>query len=171
MHAELIVLRLVHILSAILWVGSGLFTSFFLVPVLTASPAAMGQVVAGLTRRRLFLVLQIAAALTILSGLRLLAIDSAGFDGSYFATATGRTFAISGLLAIIAAVLSFGVSRPALVRAGVIAASIAGSSDAAEKARLTSKVDRLRRVGTIAATLAVGLGILAACGMAIARYV
>ncbi len=171
MHAELLVLRLVHILSAILWVGSGLFTSFFLVPVLTASPAAMGQVVAGLTRRRLFLVLQIAAALTILSGLRLLAIDSAGFSGSYFATGTGRTFAISGLLAIIAAVLSFGVSRPAMVRAGVIAASIAASSDVAEKARLAPEADRLRRRGAFAATLAVGFGILAASGMAIARYV
>jgi uncharacterized membrane protein len=171
MHAELIVLRLVHILSAILWVGSGLFTSFFLVPVLTASPAVMGQVVAGLTRRRLFLVLQIAAALTILTGLRLLAIDSAGFDGSYFATGTGRTFAISGLLAIIAAVLSFGVSRPAVVRAGAIAASIAASSDAAEKARLAPELDRVRRRGTIAATLAVSLGIIAAAGMAIARYV
>src|SRR5258705_4766954 len=150
MHAELLVLRLVHILSAILWVGSGLFTTFFLVPVLTASPAVMGQVVAGLTRRRLFLVLQIAAGLTILSGLRLLAIDSAGFSGSYFATGTGRTFAISGLLAFIAAVLSFGVSRPAMVRAGAIAASIAASSDAAEKARLASEADRLRRRSTIA---------------------
>jgi uncharacterized membrane protein len=171
MHAELLVLRLVHILSAILWVGSGLFTTFFLVPALMASPAAMGEVVAGLTRRRLFLVLQIAAALTILSGLRLLAIDSAGFSGSYFATGTGRTFAISGLLAFIAAVLSFGVSRPAMVRAGAIAASIAASSDAAEKARLNSEADRLRRRSTIASTAAVSLGILAAAGMSIARYV
>src|SRR5258705_9721047 len=125
MHAEILVLRLVHILSAILWVGSGLFTSFFLVPVLTASPAVMGQVVGGLTRRRLFLVLQIAAALTILSGLRLLAIDSAGFAGSYLATGTGRTFAISGLLAFIAAVVSFGGSGPGMVRSGGLAAAIA----------------------------------------------
>jgi uncharacterized membrane protein len=171
MHAELLVLRLVHILFAILWVGSGLFTTFFLVPALAASPAAMGQVVAGLTRRRLFLVLQIAAALTILSGLRLLAIDSAGFSASYFATGTGRTFAIGGVFAIIAAVLSFGVSRPAMLRAGSIAASIAASSDAAETARLTAEADRLRRRAAITATLAVSFGMLAAAAMAIARYV
>jgi uncharacterized membrane protein len=171
MHAELLVLRLIHILFAILWVGSGLFTTFFLIPALTASPAAMGQVMAGLTRRRFFLVLQIAAGLTILSGLRLLMIDSAGFSGSYFATRTGRTFAMSGLLAFIAAIVSFGVSRPAMVRAGMIAASIASSNDPAEKARLTPEVDRLRRRGGIAATVSVTLGILAACGMAIARYV
>lgn len=171
MHAELLVLRLVHILSAILWVGSGLFTTFFLIPALTASPAAMGQVVAGLTRRRYFLVLQLAAGLTILSGLRLLMIDSAGFSGSYFATGTGRTFAISGLLAFIAAVVSFGVSRPAMVRAGALATSIAASSSAAENARLTPEVDRLRRRGAIAAIISVIFGILAACGMSIARYV
>ena len=58
-----------------------------------------------------------------------------------------------------------------VVRAGTIAASIAASSDAAAKARLTPEVDRLRRRGTIAATLAVSFGILAASGMAIARYV
>jgi uncharacterized membrane protein len=171
MHAELLVLRLVHILSAILWVGSGLFTTLFLIPTLRASPATMGQVVEGLTRRRFFLVLQIVAGLTILSGLRLLMIDSAGFSGSYFATGPGRTFAISGLLALIAAVVSFGVSRPAMVRAGALAASIAASSDATENARLAPEVDRLRRRGGIAATIAVTFGVLAACGMAVARYV
>jgi uncharacterized membrane protein len=171
MHAELLVLRLIHILTAILWVGSGLFTTFFLVPALAGTPAAMGQVMAGLARRRLFLILEIAAALTILSGLRLLAIDSAGFAGSYFTTGTGRTFAISGVFALIAAVLNFGVARPAMVRAGAIAASLAASADAAEKARLTHELDRLRRRGTIAAMLAVSFGILAASGMAVARYV
>jgi hypothetical protein len=72
MYAEVLILRLVHILSGIIWVGSGTYTSFFLVPALSSSPAVMGQVMAGLQRRRIFLVLQIVAALTILSGLRLL---------------------------------------------------------------------------------------------------
>jgi len=40
-------------------------------------------------------------------GLRLLAIDSAGF-AELLRDWDGRTFAISGLLAIIAAILSFG---------------------------------------------------------------
>ena len=114
MHAEILVLRLIHILSGITWLGSGLFTSFFLVPALASSPAFMAQVMAGLQRRRMFLVLPIVAILTMLSGLRLLWIDSAGFEAGYFATGTGRTFAT---------------------------------------------------------TLAVAFGILAASGMAIARYV
>ncbi|HEV2017632.1 MAG TPA: hypothetical protein VGQ98_04905 [Gemmatimonadaceae bacterium] len=171
MRAELLVLRLIHILSGIAWLGSGLFTSFFLIPALSSSPAVMGEVLAGLQRRRQFLVLQIVAALTILSGLRLLWIDSAGYAASYFASGTGRTFAISAGAAIIAAVLSFGVARPAVVRAGAIAASLAASADAGERERLAEQLDRLRRRGTIASVLAVGFGLLAASGMAIARYV
>ena len=91
MHAEILVLRLIHILSGIAWVGSGIFTSFFLVPVLSSSPAVMGEVMAGLQRRRMFIILPTVATLTILSGLRLLWIASAGLDSSYFATRTGRT--------------------------------------------------------------------------------
>lgn len=78
---------------------------------------------------------------------------------------------MSGVFAVIAAVFNFGVARPIMLRAAATAAALAGSADAGEKARLTEELDRLRRRGTIAATLAVGFGILAASGMAIARYV
>jgi uncharacterized membrane protein len=170
MYAEILLLRLIHILSGITWVGSGVYTSFFLIPALSGSPAIMGQVMAGLQRRRFFLVLQIVAALTILSGLRLLWIDSAGFSGGYFATGTGTMFSISAGAAIVAAILSFGVSRPAIVRAGAIAASLAAFSDSGERERLTAQLDGLRRRGAVAGALAVGFGLLAASGMAIARY-
>jgi len=171
MHAELLVLRLIHILSGIFWIGSGIYAFFFLSPALASTPAVMGQVMAALQRRRAFTVQQIAAGLVLLSGLRLLMIDSAGFSGSYFATGTGRTFAISAVFAIIAGVFNFGVARPIMLRAGAVAASLAASGDAGEKAKLTLELDRLRKRGTIVATLAVSFGILAASGMAVARYV
>jgi predicted acylesterase/phospholipase RssA len=58
-----------------------------------------------------------------------------------------------------------------MLRAGAVAASLAASADAGEKAKLTQELDRLRKRGTVAATLAVSFGILAASGMSIARYV
>lgn len=170
MHPELIVLRLVHILSAILWLGSGLFTTFFLIPALAGSPAAMGQVMAGLQRKRFFAVLPTVALLTILTGLRLLWIDSAGFASGYFDTATGKTFANAGLAAIIAFLLSVFVSRPSAVRAGAIGASLAASPAAPERERLQAELERVRRRATVSTMLGVGLGILAASGMAVARY-
>ena len=171
MHAEFLVLRLIHILSGIFWIGGGLYTFFFLGPALASTPAVMGQVMAALQKRRVFTAQQIAAFLILLSGLRLLMIDSAGFSGSYFATGPGRTFAIAGVFAILAGIFNFGVARPTMERAVAVAASLAAAADAGEKARLTQELDRLRKRGAIAGMLAVTSGILAASGMAVARYV
>jgi len=171
MHAEFLVLRLVHILSGIFWIGGGLYTFFFLGPALASTPAVMGQVMAALQKRRVFTAQQIAAFLVLLSGLRLLMIDSAGFSGSYFATGPGRTFAIAGAFAIVAGIFNFGAARPTMERAVAVAASLAAAADAGEKARLSQQLDRLRKRGAIAGMLAVTFGILAASGMAVARYV
>jgi uncharacterized membrane protein len=170
MRAELLVLRLVHILSAIVWLGSAVFTGIFLIPALSGSPAVMGQVLEGLRRRRYFVVFPTVATLTILSGLRLLWIDSAGFAPAFFATGTGRTFAISGVAAIVAFILSLGVARPATVRAGGISALLTTTPESPERERLLAELDRMRRRGAMATSLAVGFGIVAAAGMAVARY-
>lgn len=171
MHAELLVLRLIHILSGIFWIGGGLYTFFFLGPALASTPAVMGEVMSALQKRKVFTAQEIAAGLVLLSGLRLLMIDSAGFSGSYFATGTGRTFAIAGVFAILAGIFNFGVARPTTVRAVAVGAALGAAADAGERTRLTQELDRLRRRAAIAAMLAVTSGILAASGMAIARYV
>jgi hypothetical protein len=131
----------------------------------------MGQVVAGLQRRRYFVTVPIIATLTILSGLRLLWIGSAGFSPAYFETGTGRTFAISAVAALIAFVLSLGVARPAAVRAGKISGLLPATQDAPERERLLGELDRARRRSAVATAFAIGFGIAAASGMAVARYV
>jgi uncharacterized membrane protein len=170
MTAELIVLRLVHILGGIFWLGSGLFTSFFLAPTLAQAGPAAGPVMAGLQKRRLFTVLPIVALLTILSGLRLMWLTSAGFSPAYFASAPGRTYAASGGAAIVGFLLSVVVARPAAVRLGSLGGAIAAASDDAARAALTAELDRLRRRSARASVLAVALVVLAGAGMAIARY-
>ncbi len=170
MNAELFVLRLVHVLGGIFWVGSGLFTTFFLVPALSRPGAPMGPVMGALQQRRLFLVLPAVAVLTILSGLRLLWIASAGFSDAYLASPMGRAFSASGGAAIVAFVLSLAVARPAAVRAGQLAASLAATTDAGARRELAARLQRLRRRGSVASIVAVALLIVAAAGMAVARY-
>ncbi len=167
---EIIVLRLIHVLGGIFWLGSGLFTSIFLVPALAASPAAAGQVMAGLQGRRLFMVLPIVALLTIASGLRLLWIASAGFSPAYFDSGPGRTFAWSGAAAIIGFLISVAVARPATVRAMKLSGSL-GTASETDRNAITTQLARLRRVASIAGMLAVLLVVLAGAGMAVARYV
>src|SRR5688500_7542928 len=117
MSGELLVLRIIHVLGGIFWVGSGLFPSFFLLPAFgLLDPAGDGPVIGALQQRRLFTILPVVAVLTILSGIRLLQIASGGFSPAYIESRTGQTFLWSGVAAIIAFLLSLLVARPAAVR-------------------------------------------------------
>lgn len=169
MQVELLVLRLVHVLGGIFWVGSGLFTTFFLIPALTkAGPATAGPVMANLQQQKLYTVLPAVALLTILSGIRLMWILSGG-DPHWFAHRAGHTYAASGALAIIAFILSIFVARPAAVRMGKL--SQAAASDGASRALIATEVQALQRRMMLSTMTAVVMLILAASGMAIARYV
>src|SRR6185295_7224796 len=106
MHGELLVLRLIHILGGVFWVGSGLFTTFFLLPAMASAGPAAGQIIANLTKRRYFVVLPTVAILTILSGARLLMIASGGFSRHYFTLISGKTYAVAAIAAIVAFLLS-----------------------------------------------------------------
>lgn len=171
MNAELLILRLVHVLGGVFWLGSGLFTSLFLFPAFAGSGPGAGAVMAGLQRRRLFTVLPIVAALTILSGLRLMWIGSGGFSPAYFESGMGRTFAVSGALAIIGFLLSLLLARPAMVRSGELAARSGGMPPGPERDAVNARIGALQRRGAVSSFLAVSLVTLAGVGMAVARYV
>jgi uncharacterized membrane protein len=170
MTAELLVLRLVHILGGMIWVGTGIFTSFFLMPTLAQAGPAAGQVIAGLQRRRLFTFLPIVAVLTILSGVRLMQITSAGFSPAWFASAPGRTYAWSGVAAIVGFLIGIFIGRPAAMRAAKLAQTMSTATDEASRASIAVTLERHRRVASIGSLLSIALVVLAAAGMAVARY-
>jgi uncharacterized membrane protein len=167
-QAELLVLRLIHIVGGVFWVGSGVFTTFFLLPALGQSGTVAAQVMMGLQRRRVFIVMPIVALLTILSGIRLMMITSGGFSADYFATASGQTYAWSGLAAVISFLLGLAVSRPAAVRVAHLSQSAA--SDEFSRERLAAEIRSLQRRAAMSGTTAVILLVLSAAGMAVARY-
>ena len=170
MSSELLVLRLIHILGGIFWVGSALFTMLFLVPALgRTGPATAGTVMGALQQRRLFTVFPVVALLTILSGIRLLQIVSAGFAPAYMSSPMGQTFMWSGIAAIVAFLLGVFVGRPAGVRAGKLGAEIAGLPED-QRAGRVAEVERLKRRAGLASNVAMALLIAAAAGMAVARY-
>ena len=169
MTGELLVLRLVHILGGMIWVGTGIFNSFFLMPTLAQAGPAAGQVIAGLQKRRLFTFLPIVAVLTILSGVRLMQITSAGFSPAWFASAPGRTYAWSGVAAIVGFLIGVIIGRPAAMRTAKVAAAMATASQE-ERASLAATLERHRRTASIASSVSIALVVLAAAGMAVARY-
>src|SRR5258705_3711854 len=112
MKAELLTLRVIHILGGIFWVGSLMYTTFFLVPAIRSLPAVAGPVMAGLQKRRFFTILPGVALLTIFSGIRLLWIPSARFHDSSLSTSTGPAFNLGGGAASYAFVASALVESP-----------------------------------------------------------
>ena len=168
--AEVIVLRLVHILGGMFWVGTALFTSVFLLPALGEGGGARQAVLAGLQRRRLFAVMPLVAIFTILSGARLMWITSGGFAGSYFASAMGLTYGVSGALAVLSFVLGIIIVRPTGVRMGAIGADLARATDDSRRAALSAEMGKLQRRNERASLVVVLLVVLAGAGMAVARY-
>ena len=169
MTVELFVLRLVHVLGGIFWVGTVLFTTFFLAPVLAASGAGAAPIMAALRERRLMTYLPLAAVLTILSGARLMWLASAGVMSAYVATAAGRTFALAGAAATAAFLIGILVGRPAAIRAAQLGGALA-SAPAERREAMAAEAATLRRRNAAASAVVAALLIVGAAGMAVARY-
>lgn len=169
--AEILVLRVIHVVGGMFWVGGMFFNSFFLMPAMVQAGPAAGPVMGGLQRRKLFVVLPIVALLTILAGLRLLWITSGGFSPDYFATPRGATFAASGGAAIVAFILGVSVSRPAASRMGTLRQAMASTQDAQARAGMEAEMAGLQRRMQRMNSLLNLLLLFAAVGMAVGRYV
>ncbi len=113
----IILLRIVHIVSGVFWVGSALFVARFLLPSLRAVGPAAGPVMQQLNQtRKLPVYLMGAMLLTILSGITLIMHDSSVSQGAFMSSSTGRVFGVGGLLALIAGIVGLSVNMPAARR-------------------------------------------------------
>src|SRR5688500_19865239 len=91
------VLRLVHILGGVFWVGSAMFAALLLAPTLQALGPGAGPVMNQLVKvRKMPLVMMISSVLTIVTGVWRLIINSAGQPGVWMRSGTGMSFAIGG---------------------------------------------------------------------------
>ena len=167
----MILLRLIHILGAIFWVGSAMFTGFFLIPSLKETPATMGAVAQALNKRGFMVTMPIVGLLVILSGGTMLWIQSGGHMHEYMMTASGHTFTMAGGLGILALLFGVVFTKPANMKAGAIGAQLAAATDAGEKARLQGEMAAAQKKAAMYTIIVTILMILAAAGMAIARYV
>jgi hypothetical protein len=167
---EIVVLRLIHILAGMFWVGAGVFNVLFLGPTLARVGPAAGSVMVELRKRGMFTFMPLMAVLTIASGTRLMAIMSGGFDAAWFDTTRGATYAWSGVAAIVAFVLGITITRPLGARLGELGAQMAGATEGAARAALAGQLavaqKRMAWVGWFFTLLLVG----SAAGMAVARY-
>ena len=169
MHAELLVLRVIHVVGGIIWVGSGVLMGLFLAPALATLGPTAGQVMGALQKRKMMVFLPAVAILTILSGLRLMMLASKAAGGAYFATNTGKTIAAAAAAGLLAFLVGITFNMPIAKKMAKINQEMA--SNPANKDALAAEAKSLQQRAATMGFVVLGLLLLAATGMAVARYV
>jgi uncharacterized membrane protein len=167
----MIVLRIIHIVAGVFWVGSVLFMASILMPTVQAVGPSAGPVMEHLVRvRRAPLRLMGAMILVILSGIALYWKDSAGFQSGWMRSGPGTVFGLGAILSIAGGAIGMGTSAPAGKRLTALTAAIkarGGPPAPEEIAEMQRLQARIRSGSQLVAVLLV----LATIAMAVARYV
>lgn len=101
-----IVLRLIHIIGGVFWVGAALLMNFFIGPTLKATGEA-GRQFAGhfMARTKFVLAMNISVYATMIAGFLLYGIDSQWFQSAWMQSSAGTGFGIGAGFAVIGMVL------------------------------------------------------------------
>lgn len=170
MDTYMVVLRIVHILAGVFWVGAAFTTILFIQSTAREVGPAAAPFMAHLGgKKRLVDWVLRAAGLTILAGLLMYWEVSDGLDGDWIGSATGVSLTIGALAAIAAFSLGLSVVRPTLMSTLAIGREVAASGvppSPEQSARLQALQHRAKAVGQVIVPLLV----IAVIGMAAARY-
>lgn len=166
----MVLLRLIHIVGGVFWVGTTLAMTFFFVPALRTAGPEGGRFMQEVMRtRKLQTWVAIAMGLTILSGLVMYG-GAIAMSSEWARSRFAMTLGVGAAASILAAILGMALGRPTGMRLMAIGQQIAaaGGPPSAEQRAEMEKLQR--RVGTVTLTVAILL-LIAAVTMAIARYV
>ncbi len=168
---ELLVLRVLHLVCGMFWVGSMLFLSVFLMPAFRQSGPEAAVVMARLLRPRLLIALPLVALVTLLTGFTLAWRDGGNSLAVFASTPSGRVFTMSGGLAVVAFVIGFLVSRPATEEMARLLARLSTLPDADARAAVDARLAIVQPRSALAGQAVTVLVVLTAVGMAVARYI
>ena len=166
MNILVIVLRIVHVVSGVFWVGSSLFTALYLGPAVSATAEAGQRVLAQLiTKARLSTAISASAGLTVLAGGWLYWIDSQGLTSGWTHSGPGTGFGIGALFAVVGLIFGGLVGRD-MATLGRTAAEISGKPTPEQLGKIGAARKQLAYAGP---TSTITLLIALIC-MATARY-
>ena len=165
-----LVLRFVHIVGGVFWVGAVFLMVGFIFPTVRETGPTGGRFMQELMqRRRLSVFMNSAAGLTMLSGFIMYGRITAATNGAWAGTRAGMTLGIGGLATILAAIIGGAIVGRGGARLANLSQTIQASGGApspeqgAEIGRLQARMGKAMRV--VAALLFV-----AVTTMATARY-
>ena len=163
-----IILRLIHILAGIFWVGTAFLLAAFLIPTLRETGREGGRFMQHLMQqRRLQLFLGTAMLLTIVSGIAMYARVTAATHGSWAGTTQGIAYGIGGAAAIFGAAAGAVISGGAGRRMAALGPSVGAGGPSPEQQLEMARLQGRMAFGT---RLSAALLAVAAGSMAVARY-
>src|SRR5262245_35345132 len=121
---EVPILRLIHILSGIVWAGGAIAVGWFVIPSVADAGPAGGAVMRGIAARRFPQIITVAGFLTVLAGLRLYWLK---YTAAWLGTPEGVMLSIGMLLGISALSIGVFVQRPTAGRLAALAATVGAS--------------------------------------------
>jgi uncharacterized membrane protein len=160
MDVYLVVMRLIHIVAAFIWFGTGFYSSVFLFPTLVKMGADANNFVQVLVKNRLFaMIFPVSAVLTVVAGILLYLRPGASgpFTGTGWAVLS--VGAVAGILAI-----GHGGAVMGRLTGEYIGKLSAGTTPASELSTLGAKLMQHSRIS-------LGLVVIAMLGMELARYI
>ena len=170
MDTYMVVLRVVHILAGVFWVGAALTTILFLQPTAHEVGPAAGPFMAHLAgKKRLVDWVLRAAGLTILAGVLMYWRVSGGLNTDWIGSAEGIAVTVGALCGIAAFSLGLTVVKPTIMATLAIGREVAASGGTPTPEQ-GAKLQALQKRGKDVGQIIVPLLIVAVAAMAAARY-
>jgi hypothetical protein len=159
-------LRIIHIVGGVFWVGGTLIMTFFIGPTLGAIGEPGQKFIGHLMNNLKFSNrMSAAAGATILAGFILYWIDSQGFTSAWMSSGAGRGFGIGAAFGLIGFIFGIMIGRTTKAMAQ-LGAQMQGKPSPDQIAQMQTIRTRQATFSTITAAAL----ILATAFMAIARY-
>lgn len=162
-------LRAVHILLAALWLGAAFLLSVFVMPALRDVGPAGGQLMVTLHKRKLHAFMAASAALTVLTGIWLYWVFTAGLQEQVMFSPGGLAFGIGGLCGLLAMILGGAIMGRGMSRMTAIG-ELMTTLPETERASHMQEMAALRGRLSVASKFILLLMIVALLLMAVGHY-
>jgi uncharacterized membrane protein len=169
--AYMVTLRIVHIVTGVIWVGSLFVVVVFVQPTAATLGPTGAPFMSELRRRRFVDVVFIDAVFTVVAGAFLYWHDWHTYPGfgDWIGSSFGAALTVGALLAILGLGVAASVTRPTIVRLVSVGRQVtdSGGPPSAEQA---VRIGALQRRLVVAERVSFALVLLAVVAMASARY-
>jgi len=170
--APMVFLRIIHIVTGVIWVGSLFVVVMFVQPSAATLGPAGAPFMSELRRRRFVDVVFIDAVFTVLAGSLLYWRDWHTFStfGDWIGSSFGRTLTVGAVLALSGLAVAGSVTRPTIARLVSLGKQVAASGGAPAP-ETAARIGALQHRLVVAERTSFAFVMLAVVAMSSARYV